>query len=228
MSDFASLSEPAPQAACKESSDMRRLALGRSRLRTLVLGIFLLGTLLGGARADDDDLPYLEGDTQKCATPAMLLKRPHDGWQFVDLEKLRKKAEGLGEDTKGYQNLRFRLWFGAKRAEVFVWSWIDEEPREQPLTTESFALLKIEHLKGAFEKPKLKKPKLVKFGKRPGVFFTIQGKLREGTKKDHAILCAVCVREEDKSVAVIQLECAPKNAKGLKKDFLKLLKNTRF
>lgn len=217
------------QAVSQGLSDMRRLDPGRSILRTLVLGLFLLGALSVTSADDKDDaLPFLQGEIQKCESPQMLLKRPHDGWQFVDLEKMRLKAEGLGEDTKGYRNLRFRLWFGAKRAEVFVWSWIDEENREQPLTTESFALIKIEHLKGVFEKPKLKKPKLVKFGKRPGVFFTIQGTLREGTKKPHAILCAVCVREEDKTLAVIQLECDPKHAKTLKKDFLKLLKQTRF
>ncbi len=227
MATSATLAKPPRQAGSLGLSDMRRLNLRQSVLRTLVLGLFLLGTF-GVTSADDDDLPFLKGEIQKCESPQMLLKRPHDGWQFVDLEKLRLKAKGLGEDTKGYRNLCFRLWFGAKRAEVFVWSWIDEESREQPLTTESFALIKIEHLKGVFEKPKLKKPKLVKFGKRPGVFFTIEGTLREGTKKPHAILCAVCVREEDKTVAVIQLECDPKHAKALKKDFLKLLKNTRF
>lgn len=228
MQIFAPTRNPARQAGSHGLSDMRRPILRQPILRTLVLGLFLLGTFTSALGDGDEDPPYLEGETQKCATPAMLLKRPHDGWQFVDLEKLRKKAEGLGEDTKGYRNLRFKLWFGAKRAEVYVWSWVDEETREQPLTTESFALIKIEHLKGAFEKPKLKKPKLVKFGKRPAVFFTIQGKLKEGTKKSHAILCAVCVREEDKSVAVIQLECEPKHAKSLKKDFLKLLKSSRF
>jgi hypothetical protein len=223
----ALIPNPASQAGSRGLSDMRRPVLSRLILRTLVLGLFLLGTF-GSALADDDELPYLEGETQKCESPAMLLKRPHDGWQFVDLEKMRKKAEGLGEETKGYRNLRFRLWFGSKRAEIFVRSWIDEENREKPLTTESFALLKIEHLKGFFEKSKLKKPKLVKFGKRPAVFFTIQGKLKEGKKKGHAILCAVCVREEDKTVAVIQLECDPKHAKSLKKDLLKLLKHSRF
>lgn len=196
-------------------------------MRTLVLGLVLCGTF-GGASAEDEDLPFLKGDTQKCEAPPMLFKRPHDGWQFVDLEKMRRKAEGLGEDTKGYRNLRFRLWFGAKRGEVFVWSWVDEENREKALTTEAFALLKIDQLKGAFVKPKLKKPKLVKFGKRAAVFFTIQGTLAAGTKKPHAILCAVCIREEDKTIAVVQLECSPKNAKGLKKDFLKLLKLSRF
>ena len=214
----------APEVRSARLSERRRwLSVSTS----LVLGLLILGSSSGVASADDD-MPFLKGDVQKCDAPTMHLKRPHDGWQFVDLVKMRRKAEGAGEDTKGYKTLRFRLWFGSKRAEVFVWSWVDEENREQPLATDAFAMFKAAQLKAAFVKPKLKKPKLVKFGKRTGVLISIQGTLAAGTKKPHAILSAVCIRAEDKTIAVIQLECAPKHLKSLKKDFLKLLKQLKF
>lgn len=197
--------------------------MSTARFWLLTLLLVTLGVSLG----DDADAPYLEGSEQRCEQPAMALERPHDGWQFVDLKKLQEQAKGRGEDTKGYQNLRFRLWFGAKRADVYCWAWTDEEDREAPLTTETYVLEKATQLRAAFVEPKLSKPKLVRFGKRAAAMFSIEGKLAEGGK-EHGILCAVCVRPEDKVVCVINLECEPRHLKSLKKDFAKLLKQGKF
>lgn len=197
--------------------------MANTRLWLLTLLLVALGVSLG----DDGDTPFLEGDEQRCELPAVALERPHDGWQFVDLAKLRALAKGRGEDTKGYETLRFRLWFGAKRADVYCWAWVDEADRETPLTTESYALEKVAQLRAAFVEPKLSKPKLVRLGKRGAAMFSIEGKLAEGAKP-HAILCAVCVRPEDKVVLVINLECEPRHLKDLKKDFAKLLKQAKF
>lgn len=195
--------------------------------RALVCALVLFAWGLGVALAGDDDTPFLSGEEQRCEQPALALERPGDAWQFVDLAKLRQQAEAKGEDTKGYATLRFRLWFGAKRANVYCWAWVDEETREQPLTTEAFVLTKVSDLRAAFTDPKISKPKLVKFGKRAAAMFSIEGALAEGGKQ-HAVLCAVCVRPEDNTICVLNLECEPEQLKELKKDFLKLLKKAKF
>lgn len=208
----------------------------RTILSTAALACALAWTLLlpASSWADDknkdkDDEPLLlEGQKQTLKAPPILINSPSDSWRFVDLVKLKQKEDKAGKDTSGYATLRFRLWNASKRANIYVWAWVDTMERDQtPLTLEALIAHKLESLKKVFKEPKTTKPKAVRFGKRPGAGFEIQGSM-PGRAQPHAIVANMAYRPEDKCVLLIQLECQPSQLKKLKKDLGKLQKKLRF
>ena len=201
-------------------------------MRTLAIALLLLGCCALPLSADDepqDDTPYLEGDKQICKQPPMLLKRPSDSWQFVDLEKMKKKAEAEGQDvsTPAWRQLKFRLYSGSQRANIFVYARIDDEERDEPLTAEALAEGKLASLRGAFKEPTVGKPKKVRVGRTVGVMLQIEGALLQGGK-EHAVLAATGFRSQDKCVLEVQLECKPSQVKKLSKELKTLLKKLKF
>ncbi|MGE0713176.1 MAG: hypothetical protein AB7N76_12145 [Planctomycetota bacterium] len=195
----------------------------------LPLMLLLAAPLLADDKAEPkDDTPYLEGDKQTLKEPPIQALRPSDSWQFVDLEKMKKKAQEQGADLSGYQGLRFRLYYPAKRADVYIWAWIDESEPDKALTAEKMAEMKVTQLKAAFKEPKLAKPYHTRVGRQVGVGFELSGELAAQPKVQRGIVCTVATRSEDRCAIVVQLECHPDQLKELTKDLKKLLKKLKF
>ena len=204
-------------------------------MRTPLLLLALLVTMSSGlpllhaARAQEDpsdDTPFLEGETQESAQPPLRVTRPSDSWQFVDLERARTQAQARGEDISGYKTLRFRLWYGAARSNIFVHAWVDEVVRDGPPDPEVLARGMVEGLKSHLEGMKVKAFGRGRVGRRVGALFEVQGKnVRQG--KDVAILRAVVYRPEDRAIVTVALECPAEEVDKVRKDFKALLRKLR-
>lgn len=182
-----------------------------------------------GKQKDDGGM-FLKGSKHTCKKPPLRVSRPNNSWRFVDIAKMKQKLLKDGQELKGFENLQFRLWFGAYKANIYVRAYVDPVPnREKPLTAADLALERIKRLKASFVKPKVKRPRSTKLGKQKAVIFEISGTL--ANKKPHFIIIAVAYRSQDKAVAQFALEWSgadKKKQKELRKDFKKFLKKAKF
>lgn len=199
----------------------------RTAAASRVASLALLLALVPCAAAEDgdpgDDL-FLEGDKQTCEDPPFRIERPNDSWRFIDVRKLEAQASARREDVSVYERLRYRLWYGSARANIYVTAWKDDQSREEPLTAEGFASTQIEGLRPVLGEMVVVRTAATKVGKRAGALFEVRGTLRG---KPHAIVQAIVVRPEDHAIVLLSLECAPDDVKDLMKDFKTFLKKAR-
>lgn len=198
-----------------------------SRPAAAALLVACLVTASSAALADGDAATLLDDESVTCPTPALRVTRPNDAWQFVDLAALKAQAQAAGQDTRGYDVLRARLWHGASRADVFVRAWTDPIEREQPPEAATLIQEVFEPVRASFgDGARSSAPKGVRVGGRVGALVGIEGTLPG--RGPHAVLLAVAYRPDDRTVLSVALECAPEHAKKLGKDLKKLLKKIRF
>ena len=194
--------------------------------RTAILLVFS-GVLLSPVSAQEG---FLEGDSFTCKAPPLRLKRPHDAWLFVDLEKAKAKRREDGLSLDGYGTLKFQLYFGAARANLYVHAW--NNPLKVSL--ERVSTHHRDSVVSNLRDGEVKKTKKVRVGKQVGTYYEISGNVadpRDNTKlKAITILTAAAYREADKAVVTLELrfDANNKRAKELAKDFKKLLKKAKF
>lgn len=195
-------------------------------LRTVICLIFS-AALASPAVAQEG---YLKGDTFTCKAPPLRLKRPHDSWLFVDIEKAKAKRREEGLPLDGYGTLKFQLFYGAARANIFVHAW--NNPLKVSL--ERVATHHRDTVVSNLRDGEVKTTKKVRVGKQVGTYFEISGNVPDPTDntklKAITILTATAYRDADKAVVTLELrfDAGSPRAKDLAKDFKKLLKKAKF
>lgn len=193
------------------------------------LACTLLAALLVGppgpwcpqARAEDDPPYDVEQEELKGESPPFKLERPSDSWLFIKLDALREQIRKQGGDTSGLQNLKGRLWWGAAKANVFLYAYPDRGEAE----LEALAKNRLEQIKGNLIEPQVKSFKPARIGKRPAFVFEIEGKPPRVGADPVVLVIAMAVRPEDKQVFEVIMEVAGNGrVADAKKDFAKLLK----
>ncbi len=200
----------------------------------LPVALLLLAPVAPAQDEPEEASTYLEGDKVKVDDPPLRHTRPNDSLQYINNEKVKEQRRAQGLSNADYTNLRAHLWYGAARASVYVRCWKGAAPArgDKPaneLLADSFQ----RELQGILRNSKLGKRKRVKVGKRPGIWFEIQGEAPDPRDRDKTItltiMKVVAYRAEDKAILTVALEFSdPKRAKALAKDLKKLLKKVKF
>lgn len=180
--------------------------------------------LLAAPIAAEEEPPYdIEQKEVTSEKPPFKLERPNDSWLFIKLDKLQEQLRAKGEDTTGFRNLRARLWWGAAKANLFLFAYGDPSAKD----LEALGKARLERVKGNLEEAKVKSAKMSRIGKRQAFVFELEGKPRRAGAKPLVLMFAISIREEDAHVFEVSMEVEAENerAKEAREDFQKLLKS---
>ena len=196
------------------------------------LPALLVLLLAGPLRADEAKPELLKVETQQVLKPfPMQAKRPHKGWRFVNLKKLKDSVRVRGRLPENYRDLHFQLYVGASRGHVYVRGWKDMREAKQAPSLALRVKAFVTALKKNFKDGgKLKKPRGVKAGRAAWVWFELQGEHIK-TKAPHWLACVVAYRPKTQQVVTVLFEVPTREKKKLKrlrKDLKKLLAKLRW
>jgi hypothetical protein len=191
--------------------------------RTTFAPLLLASSLvLALPAAAEEDPPYdVEQEELKGDAPPFKLERPSDSWLFIKLDVLKEQVQKQGGDTSGFTNLKGRLWWGAAKANLFLYAYPDRGDAE----LEAQAKGRLERIKQNLLEPQVKSFKAARIGKRPAFVFEIEGKPPRVGADPVVLLVAMASRPEDKQMFEVIMEVAGNGrVEEAKKDFSKLLK----
>ncbi len=209
---------------------MARVPCARAAAGALAaLSLALAALAPGAARAEDDpgDAPYFEGlEAVDVQAPPCRIERPSDGWLFLNLEVLAQRARAAGQDARGYEALKARLWRGSARANIYVRAQPDVVARREPATSAELGRATLARMQEAWPGARVVQQGAVRVGRREGFVFELHA-TPPGAKQPVALVLATVFRPEDNQIFTLSLEVHPDRLEAVRKDFAKLLKKAR-